>query len=176
MIIRLVPYKINTSPTLISFAPSLRTILARYPSSIHSISTVALSYPCKLMHYQLCNMNQTLSKESIIKRKRRNPYCFNFTKYFTRYNLITLFLQPPCYITLHFIEIMSFEERKLYALSGMLSRALEKGVHASVIVGEREGIPISWCGGRPVRIYTGIAKKSCTSKHEQGELVQMNID
>lgn len=22
-------------------------------------------------------------------------------------------------------------------------------VHASVIVGEREGIPISWCGGRP---------------------------
>lgn len=35
---------INTSPTLIPFAPSPRRILARYPSSMHSISTVALSY------------------------------------------------------------------------------------------------------------------------------------
>lgn len=36
--------KFPTSPTLIPLDPSPRKILARYPSSMHSISTVALSY------------------------------------------------------------------------------------------------------------------------------------
>ena len=43
----LIPHKISTSPTLISFAPSSHSILARYPSSMHSISTVALSFKIK---------------------------------------------------------------------------------------------------------------------------------
>ena len=30
-------------------------------------------------------------------------------------------------------------------------------VHASVIVGEREGIPISWCGGSPEKTLQKIS-------------------
>lgn len=36
--------------------------------------------------------------------KIQEPYCFNFTKHFTRRNFITLFLQPPCDITLHVVK------------------------------------------------------------------------
>lgn len=50
-----IPHRSSTSPTFISFSPSPRTILARYPSSMHSISTVALSFNIKWD--LLCNVN-----------------------------------------------------------------------------------------------------------------------
>lgn len=99
-----IPHRSSTSPTFISFSPSPRTILARYPSSIHSISTVALSFNTKWDYYAMLiyaiilSLLQQLCQLDPIEKA--GTHCFNFTKYFTRRNFITFLFQPPCNITL----------------------------------------------------------------------------